>query len=162
MKEIEEFKGMYWISCGGNIINQYGKQLATTIDKDGYPIIRFTINKKKVVRKIHRLVALAFIPNPLNKPQVNHIDGNKSNNFAWNLEWTTAKENVVHAFKNGLNEGVKGSKNTMAKLTEEQVQEIRRKYKTGLYYQYQLAEEYGVIQQAISMIVTGKRWKQLI
>lgn len=55
--------------------------------------------------KIHRLVAMEFIPNPNNLPQVNHIDGNKENNCASNLEWVSVKENVVHAQKTGLRKG---------------------------------------------------------
>ena len=59
----------------------------------------------KVGRKAygaHRLVAIAFIPNPMNKPDVNHIDGNKENNSVSNLEWVSKKENMLHAVRNGL------------------------------------------------------------
>ena len=67
--------------------------------KKGY--IRVELHKKSFA--IHRLVAQAFIPNELNKPQVNHIDGDKSNNCVSNLEWCTNGENQIHAYANGLN-----------------------------------------------------------
>lgn len=69
---------------------------------NGYEFITLTINKKCNTFYIHRLVAIAFIPNPENKPQVNHIDGDKQNNTAKNLEWSTISENNLHGFKIGL------------------------------------------------------------
>lgn len=68
-------------------------------DKKGYQVVGLTINGKQVTKRVHRLVANAFIPNPENKPQVNHIDKNKSNNDVSNLEWVTASENMIHALK---------------------------------------------------------------
>lgn len=67
-----------------------------TPDKDGYLCVGIKINGKNTTRKIHRLVAEAFIPNPENKPEVNHKNGVKSDNRIDNLEWATAKENSWH------------------------------------------------------------------
>lgn len=78
------------------------KILKLSHNKKGYAQTVLYKNKKPITVKIHRLVAQAFIPNPENKPQVNHKDGNKDNNFVNNLEWLTDKENKQHAIKNGL------------------------------------------------------------
>ena len=83
-----------------------GRILKTQIDKKGYHRLRMTIKREKRTFKLHRIVAQAFIPNPDNKPQVNHIDGNKDNNAASNLEWVSNIENAHHAIRNGLWENV--------------------------------------------------------
>lgn len=79
-----------------------GRQLKPKKHKDGYQFVQLSSNKKCSNLYIHRLVAQAFIPNPENKPMVNHIDGDKRNNTIKNLEWATSKENAVHAYKNNL------------------------------------------------------------
>lgn len=68
---------------------------------DGYLTFRFSINKRVTIESAHRTVAKAFIPNPGNKPQINHIDNVRHNNHYTNLEWVTPKENIQHAMKNG-------------------------------------------------------------
>ena len=78
----------------------------TRLDKDGYPMVTIrNDDRKEVTRFVHRLVAITFIPNPDNKPQVNHINGNKLDSRATNLEWVTNKENFLHAVSTGLNVG---------------------------------------------------------
>lgn len=72
-----------------------------------YAHVALTKNAKPKTTSVHRIVAQAFIPNPDNKPQVNHIDGDKKNNCADNLEWATQSENMRHAFKFGLKDTMK-------------------------------------------------------
>lgn len=72
------------------------------INKKGYCIVGLSNNGVKVNMKLHRIVASAFIPNPNNYPQINHKNGNKSDNRVVNLEWCTGKHNIQHAVKNGL------------------------------------------------------------
>jgi hypothetical protein len=75
------------------------KILTGSVTDKGY--IRVELEGKSYT--LHRLVATSFIPNPENKPQINHIDGNKTNNCVSNLEWCTNSENQLHAYKYGLN-----------------------------------------------------------
>lgn len=71
-------------------------ELSTEETSKGYLRVYLSKNGKRKHHKVHRLVARAFIPNPDNKPQVNHIDGNKHNNSITNLEWVTDEENKLH------------------------------------------------------------------
>jgi hypothetical protein len=93
----------YIIDTDGNIYSfKLNRLLKQTKSTKGY--IKVSLNKNKYKREfcLHRLVAMTFLPNPENKPQVNHIDGNKENNSLSNLEWVTGSENIKHAVKTGL------------------------------------------------------------
>ena len=105
---------------------------------------------------VNRVIALAFLPNPLNLPQVNHIDGNKENNALANLEWATRRDNEKHAHANGLKTG-RGSSNANVKLTAVQVLEIRSSDQDFVA----LAEKYGVSRSAIHNVRTRKTWKHV-
>lgn len=100
---IKGFENKYIVSNNGTVKIKNGKILNSTLDSKGYLKVSLWKNNKSTTAKVHRLVALAFIFNddPL-KNQVNHIDGNKLNNSIDNLEWVTCKENINHAYLNGL------------------------------------------------------------
>lgn len=138
-----------------------GQILKQWIDKDGYCRVTLNLNQRKKHYGIHRLVALSFIKNPENKPQVNHKDGNKQNNRVDNLEWLTNKENVVHAFSIGLNEGIKGEENVNAKLAESDVVNIYNLYKTNKYSMKDLADKFNTSETNVYDIVNRKKWKHL-
>lgn len=111
-KGVPDYEGLYKVSNLGNIVslNGYGhgiiRPLKIRICKAGYCRVTLSKNKQKQFTSVHVLVAKAFIPNPENKPQVNHIDGDKMNNTVENLEWVTCKENINHAIRTGLREKI--------------------------------------------------------
>ena len=131
-KDITEYKGLYQVSNLGNVkslpkfinnspkselIGYYSKEkiLKPFKNPKGYQLVKLYKNKHKCTKKIHRLVAEAFIPNKNNLPQVNHIDGNKMNNNVNNLEWCTNKENQIHAWENNLQKRKFGKENKFSK-----------------------------------------------
>lgn len=101
-KDIQNYNGLYQISNLGRIRNKSNKIMHTKPSKDGYVRILLFKDGKYKSHYVHILVAKAFIPNPTNKAEVNHIDANKSNNCVSNLEWVTRSENHYHAVKMGL------------------------------------------------------------
>lgn len=101
--QIDEQDTNYSISSKGQVRNDITGMMMKQGLQQGYYHITLALGGNKIKRmRVHRLVALAFIPNPENKPYVNHIDGNRQNNNIENLEWTTPAENAQHAVKTGL------------------------------------------------------------
>ena len=100
-KDIKGYEGLYQVSNFGRIKRvTTGRILKGRKNKGDYLIVELSKNNIASGKTIHRLVAQAFIPNPENKPQVNHIDEDKTNNMVSNLEWMTAKENNNHGTRN--------------------------------------------------------------
>lgn len=102
-KDIKNYEGLYQVSNFGNVRNvKTNKILKCSSDKLGYLRVYLYKNKKRKTEMLHRLIASTFIPNPQNKPIINHINGCKNCNEISNLEWVTAKENSIHAVNNNL------------------------------------------------------------
>lgn len=103
LKDIEGYEGIYKISKDGKVFSLYkNSYLIPQNHPGGYLLVGLCKNGKKNHRTTHRLVAKAFIDNPLNKKEVNHINGIKTDNRVENLEWVTRCENELHAYKIGL------------------------------------------------------------
>lgn len=116
-KDIEGYEGLYQVSSLGRIkslnYNHTNKEKMRSIDEcsnKGYSSILLCGRNGKKKLSVHRLVAKAFIPNPKNKPQVNHINGIKTDNRVENLEWVTNGENEKHAYDNNLKPKLFGKK----------------------------------------------------
>lgn len=174
----------YYASRNGDIIRN-GKVRKTSMGTNGYLTVglHYKGDGSAVTKSVHRLIATAFVPNPSNKREVNHINGIKTDNRTENLEWVTPRENSLHAYKNGLSklrikyalEGAKakrdkliafrskrflGSNNPHALLKKEQVIQIRKKYENGYKIKH-LAQEYNVSRQCIGGIVHYTNWKHI-
>lgn len=176
--EKEIFNGLYKVNTFGQVITDNWRNSKKTAflrpakDNKGYLRVGLQVNGKLITMKVHRLVAIAFIPNPENKPMVNHIDFNKENNRVENLEWVTAKENTQHAIKNGvfhfqtsetcINKIIKkGELNGVSLLTDKKVLEIRNKFKPNQYTRKMLANEYNVSESCIKDVLSRKSWKHI-
>ena len=104
-KEIEKYKGYYITDDGVVFSKRFNRPLKSFVNEGGYLVVPLTQNGKTKQERVHRLVATTFIPNPESKPQVNHINGVKTDNRVENLEWCTSNENIQHRYytlKNGL------------------------------------------------------------
>jgi len=162
-RKIEGFSD-YTVSNLGRVCSTKREQaiiLKTRKNNYGYLLVDlYSKNKKHHTVTIHRLVALAFIPNTENKSEVNHINGDKTDNNINNLEWVTASENMQHAFTIGLCSHA-GVHHPKTHLTEAEVIEIYKLTHTGSSGQKAIGELFRITQQAVSKIKTGRNWKEL-
>lgn len=148
------YNDIHEISNFGRIRN--GSKVLKPYLNNGYLKVTLYKGSKRCDVQVHRLVALHFIDNEFNKPYVNHKDGDKTNNVVENLEWVTKSENTQHAYNTGLKVGMCGEKHPMAKLTKEQVEEIRAIGKTQVLRE--IASKYGVGKSMIWYIINNKNW----
>jgi hypothetical protein len=109
---------------------------------------------------VHRLVAMLYIPNPDNLPEVNHKDGDKLNNNYWNLEWCTRLHNMEHAYRTGLKDN-SGEKSGTSKLKSIHVRIIREAIATKRFTHTEIAQYFKIDQSTISNIKSGKSWASL-
>lgn len=168
-KPVKEYEGIYEVSNYGRVrsigskhyVNKgtggfyrFRKGCIFKIQNasNGYKQVVLSKNGEHRIYRVHRLVAEAFIPNPLRLPEVNHKDEDRTNNNVDNLEWCT------HQYNNSYgNKPARGSKNPMARLTNEQVKEIRKRRAAGELLRT-IAEDYGISLNHVGNIVNGRRW----
>ena|SRR6185369_14744824 len=143
--------------CRDGIAQRYQARELTLCDsQNGYPRVhlRDTVNGRRRWAMVHRLVALAFVPNPENKPNVNHIDCNTYNAAATNLEWCTQRENLAHAARLGrMSHHALGKRPAHAKLSNRQVYEIRELYAAGNTSWADLGRRFLVGKRTIGRII---------
>jgi len=175
-KSVVGFEGLYEVNETG-IVNSLkrrvyredkpsyirkAKYLSTPLDKYGYKKVTLSKDGEKTYTTVHRLVALAFVPNPDNLSEVNHKDGDKLNNHWKNLEWCTTEYNLKHAHKNNLVDYNKNSGENcyITNLTNEIVIEIRKKMDNGVRNK-DIEKEYNLSRSAVSRIKTKKSFKNI-
>jgi hypothetical protein len=170
-KDVVGYEGIYQVSNQGRVKRAAGGQGAVagrirrlTLDTFGYPHLLLYQGGKHKVFRVHRLVAEAFLERPSpDHNEVNHKNGDKTDNRAENLEWVTPSENMHHAYKilDRKSTPPKGAAHSNAKLTRGDVRQIRKLYKTGDHTQAELGEMFGVSQPNIGYIVRREHWKHV-
>ena len=169
-RDVAGYEGVYQASDSGLIrsvdgIDAAGKRRKGRVLRPAVTAagrLKVSLCKGGVMRSylVHRLVAIAFIPNPENKPEVNHIKGVTTDNRVSQLEWCTPQENTDHAFANGLARRASGEKHGLSKLTADDVVDIRWLRGWGVSIS-EIARQWNVTRCAISRILTGRTWRHV-
>lgn len=172
-KDILNYEGYYQVSNLGRIksLKRYVKKrwdtlilidekiLKPILRKDGYYRIKLCKNGNYDHPLVHQVVLKTFVKNLENKPQINHINGDKSNNKLNNLEWTTISENIQHSYNNNLHKKLRGVKNGASKLTETDILEIRKIGK--LRKVKDTAFKYNITTHTVWCILNNKSWTHI-
>lgn len=160
MKTIEGTNGKYVIYENGEVVSvKTGCSLKHMNFGAGYKSVAIYRNGKFQHQTIHRLLAEAFIPNPENKPVVNHLNGIKDDNRLQNLKWATYSENNKHAFNTGLNKVKQGSERHTSTINEEKVYEIREMFKTKKISE--ISRELKLGYDLVRGVCVRKTWKHI-
>jgi len=174
-KDVKGYEGLYEVSDTGKIrskdrditysngrVHHYkGEEKKIQVRKNsGYNTVNLFKNQKYVQKYVHILVAEAFIPEEDGKTQINHIDGNKSNNSVENLERCTPGDNIRHSFSTGLRDHVIGEGCNLSKITKEQALEIMDLL-DARYSRKEIENKTGIKYSTIKRIHTNETWKHL-
>ena len=162
-KSVVGYEGTYDVSNAGRIRRTRSANEMTAVrmrkpylERQGYLRIALWLGNKKRTFNVHRIVLSAFVGPCQDGMQTNHIDGDKTNNRIDNLEYVTPSENRRHAFRTGLQTPMRGSKNPLAKLTEEDVRAIRKLI--GKKSLASIGRMFGVAKSTVGCISNGSRW----
>lgn len=160
---IHGWEGLYEISNMGRVKSfkrKIVKILKQEVQKYDYLQTQFIKLGITTRQKVHRVVAITFIPNPENKPQVNHINGIKHDNRVENLEWCTAHENMVHAFTIGLKRNLSGVNSIRSNLSIENINEIFKLREENQTYS-KIGAKFNLTKGAIYRILKKKSWQHI-
>jgi len=154
---IAGWRGRYEISAQGEVRRADGRGVNQWTNPDGYRLVSLSPPRK--VERVHRLVAASFVPNPEAKPFVNHIDNDRANNAATNLEWCTQRENIHHAARQGrMSRHWTGRRSPNAGLSDLSAAQIREEYASGMGSMSVLGRRHGVSKRTVCRIVNGKTY----
>jgi hypothetical protein len=175
-ERVEETNGLYSISNMGRVKShvkrerdESGRFTKITASNEGkiintsvygmYKAIDYRKSNNRKILFVHRLVGEYFVDNPRNKPCINHKNGDKFDNRASNIEWCTHKENMEHYWNS--DNAQRGENSTNAKLTKEDVLEIRAAYRLGCFEYKDFVDAYGTSVDNIRHIIKRRSWKHI-
>lgn len=169
-KNIEGYEGRYQVSDFGRVksfvVSGHGR-IRKGVPALGYPQVQLKGNGDGTMetKKIHRLVGVAFLSNPDNLPEINHLFGDRGDCRAWKIEWSTPSDNIKHAYRelgkrNNLECQI-GEGHYNAKFKKQDILNIREMFASGKYTKKQIADIYVENSSNISRIITRQRWKHI-
>lgn len=158
---IDGIETNYGITEDGKLYSYHLNRFIIPYQDRGYLQTRLIVGNIRKNFRIHRLVALTFIPNIYNLPHINHINNDRADNRVENLEWIDNAGNVAHKVAQSRQSKLKGSDNPISKLIEKDIIKIRKLYKTGNYSHRELAKLYSISHCVIGKIIRKQAWSHV-